>query len=290
MKEKTVYFQNEGFKINLPIDNSRSSRFSVRDNDEILFRLLVKHLYENHLIDINKNIIDLGAYIGDNSIPWALRINGIVYAIDPSEPNIKFINDLAEINNIKNIVTINKCISDKEERMYTNDDFDEEEYISTAVFNKKKGKKFTVAETLDNLHKSGSIENIGFIHLDVEGFEQNVLNGSQRIIDNYRPIINWENHWDTDNYEGTIVYFQNLDYTTFIINELIPTNRPDCRNFLSVPIERRISEKIDSINDHFKDIYKENRADNSKPLLINVSKNRIDVLLKSLKLLLRKIL
>ena len=45
----------------------------------------------NNVIDKNKNIIDLGAWIGDNSIPWAKNIDGIVYAIDPSKENCKYI-------------------------------------------------------------------------------------------------------------------------------------------------------------------------------------------------------
>ena len=43
---------------------------------------------------IKGNIIDLGAWIGDNAIPWAKNINHIVYAIDPSSQNIEFITKM----------------------------------------------------------------------------------------------------------------------------------------------------------------------------------------------------
>ncbi|VAX25469.1 hypothetical protein MNBD_IGNAVI01-454 [hydrothermal vent metagenome] len=289
MLKNSVYYKNEDLHIAIPDNNSRNRLFPGRDSCEVLFRLLINYLYKNKLIDSNKNIIDLGAWIGDNSIPWAMKINGNVYAIDPSEENINYINELSKLNELNNVITIAKCISEKEEYVYSNDEFTKSEYIATAIFNHKKGKNKIKAVSLDKLYQLKTIENIGFIHLDVEGFEQKVLNGSTNLIDKYRPIIIWENHLNTDNYEQTIVFLKNKNYDSYLINEAFPHTREDCRNFLSIPVESEISERINTINDYFRNILTENKADKSKPLLIKISTNQLRVVFKRLVLWLRKI-
>jgi len=289
MENNSVYYKNEDLHIVIPNDDSRNRLFPKRGNSEVLFRLLISYLYETKLIDNKRNIIDLGAWIGDNSIPWAMKIIGNVYAIDPSEANINYINQLSKLNKLNNVVTINECISEKEEDVYSNDEFTKSEYISTAVFNPKKGKIKIKAVSLDQLYHTKIIENISFMHLDVEGFEQKVLNGSTNIIDNDRPIIVWENHLNTDNYEQTIVFFKIKNYDSYLINETFPGNRKDCRNFLSIPVESEVSEKINTINDHFRNIFSENKADKSKQFLIKISKNQLHVVVKGCRLWLRKI-
>ena len=126
IKSKKVYFNNEKVNINLPHDIDNRHRyykmFEQRDNCEINFRLLINYLYEKKILDYNKNIIDLGAWIGDNAIPWSFKINGNIYAIDPSLDNINFIKELIYLNNIHNIICINKCISDKIEDVFASGD------------------------------------------------------------------------------------------------------------------------------------------------------------------------
>lgn len=289
MVNNSVYYKNDDLHIVIPNDNIRNSKFSERGNYEILFRLLVKYLYENKLIDSNKSIIDLGASFGDNSIPWAMKINGNVYAIDPSKENINYINELSKLNKLNNVKTINECVSENDEYVYSNDEFTKSEYTASAVFNPKKGKIKIKAVSLDNLYQLKTIGNIAFIHLDVEGFEQKVLNGGINIIEKHRPIIVWENHLNTDNYEQTISFFKNINYDSYIINETFHHTREDCRNFLSIPVENEISERINTINDYFRNIFTENKADKSKPFLIKISTNQLRVEFKKLLLWLRKI-
>ena len=75
------------------------------------------NLVKNNIINKDKNFIDLGAWIGDNSLPWAkllkkLNGNGIIYAIDPSEYNCNFIEKTANLNQLStNIKTIQKAKS-----------------------------------------------------------------------------------------------------------------------------------------------------------------------------------
>jgi len=60
-------FKNDNYvTIKLP-DNQKSHVFKERDNHEVMFRRISTWLINNKFI--TKNIIDLGGWIGDNSIP-----------------------------------------------------------------------------------------------------------------------------------------------------------------------------------------------------------------------------
>ena len=112
-------FTNDDGVTILLIDDKISDMFKTRDNHEVIFRRINTYLIKNKIIQ--NNIIDLGAWIGDNSIPWAKNIDGIVYAIDPCHENCDFINKTCEVNQIKNVKTIQCAISNVNELLTTND-------------------------------------------------------------------------------------------------------------------------------------------------------------------------
>ena len=119
MKDKFIIFKNDN-NTKLKLINHRfSSKFRRRDKHEIFFRKIHSYFIKNKII--NGNIIDLGAWIGDNTLPWAKQIDNTVYAIDPSPNNINYIKKMSKYNNISNIKTIQKPISDKNEIIGTND-------------------------------------------------------------------------------------------------------------------------------------------------------------------------
>lgn len=263
--EKTIINNNicwfnydDNICINLPhnINNLKSiyKNYHERAFSEPMFRSLVTYLFDKFE---NKNIIDLGAYIGDNCIPWAIKSKGTIYAIDPCKENIDFINLLASLNNIENIITIENTISDTIEDVYTNDD------LSHICCNTHSGIHKLRTTTLDLL----DLNNIGFIHLDVEGFEQKVLNGSINLISKNNPIISWENHILSDDFNYTVNFLKKLGYDSYMINEILPGCLPDCRNFISFK-ENTVS--IHDINIHFNSKYKIHSADKNREFLIKI--------------------
>ena len=261
---KEIFFKNEAMNILIPFDNHLRHRyytmFETRDNCEPNFRLLIRWLYTNGILDKHKNIIDLGAWIGDNSIPWAKVINGYVYAIDPSIDNINYIKELMYLNVIKNVIPMLNVISDKEETVYSSGD------IRHTEFSSNKGTNMFKTTSLDNLYSSLKIENIEFIHLDVEGFEFKVLCGSRKIINDSRPVVVWKNHLDTDDVSGTVSFFSSYNYESYMINEFFPHCRRTCRNFISFPKEKGII--IEDINTHFTET--SNKSISMMPFLISV--------------------
>jgi FkbM family methyltransferase len=241
----TIFTNDDSVKI-LLIDHNYSKRFKTRDNHEVLFRRINTFLIKNNFI--KKNIIDLGAWIGDNSIPWAMNIEGIVYAIDPSADNLDFINKTCKLNNITNVKTIEYAISNINETLTTFEDIHHCSFIygnpGLNGINKVK------AVSLDYLYNMKIIDNVDYIHLDVEGMEYKILEGSIKLIEDYRPIITFEQHLEIDNYNIILSFLNKHNYTVFLINEILPGCRHDCRNSIAFPNEIDYKTLIENINNY----------------------------------------
>lgn len=203
--------------------------FAGRSHAEKLFRRI--HAYLIKAGHIKGNIIDLGAWIGDNTIPWAKQIPGYVYAIDPSPDNCLFIKTIADLNQLNNVKIINGAISDKVEKLYTDGDL----HHCSFVWNVTEKKHSVQASTLDLLFESGAITNIDCIHLDVEGMEFRILSGADALIRHCKPIISYEQHITTEDYMKIVKWLEERGYTSYMIEEVMPHCLPDCRNFLAVP-------------------------------------------------------
>ena len=119
---------------------------------------------------------------------------------------------------------------------------------------------------MDHLLTIGEIENIGYIHLDVEGFESNVIKGANEIISKYNPIITFEQHLTKDDYIKLCKHLFDKGYNIYLINEKLVGNNFDSRNFLAVPKISKIN--IQDINDKI-----------GRPVLISVMKHS-NVLIK----------
>ena len=75
---KTCFFTNDN-NINITlIDHPATNTFITRPNNESIFRKITTYLINNKFI--NGNIIDSGAWIGDNSIPWALNCSQHIFS------------------------------------------------------------------------------------------------------------------------------------------------------------------------------------------------------------------
>jgi FkbM family methyltransferase len=229
-KVDTIYFKHDD--VNLRVFDTMKDKFSSRVNQEQKFRNITRLMIKNNIIDKNKNIIDLGAWIGDNSLIWSQMIEGKVYAIDPSEHNINIIETLKPLNNISNVITIQKPISNKIEfvEIETGD-------INHGSF--ESSNKGIQTETLDNLYTQDIIKNIGFMHIDVEGFEYKVIEGSQNIILKFRPIIATEYHTGDRDVEPLI---SKHGYKKYIIGEIC--GGPSCRNIYWIPNEINLPNDI----------------------------------------------
>ena len=229
----SILFSNDCSDIiNFPA-HEFSTIMSNRPNKEVLFRKISSLILKND--KMTGNIVDLGAWIGDNSIPWAYNNKGkIVYAIDPSDDNIDYINRVCEINTIKNLKTIKTAVSDKEETLFTtNVDI---KHCSFVYNDSQSTNKIEVqSTTLDKLYADGEIDGVEYIHLDAEGMEHRILLGSQKLIEDCKPIIAFEQHFEIDDTKSTVEFLESRGYKVYVINEVLDGCRSDCRNCIATP-------------------------------------------------------
>ena len=242
-----AHFSNDnGVAIQYHMNHRFAGLFGSRNEHEVMFRRISTYLInQGH---IRGNIVDLGAWIGDNALPWTKNIgpNSVVYAIDPSPDNCQFIRDLASLNNIQNIHVIEKAISDKREVLCTNDHLTHCSFVS----DEDSGRNQVKAWPLDDLYNAGEITDVAYIHLDVEGMENRVVAGATKLIAECRPIIAFEQHLEQDPFIELSAHIAEKGYVVYLINEVLPGCRPDCRNFIAFPSDRFDDAFVEAINTH----------------------------------------
>ena len=261
-----AHFSNDnGVAVQYHMNHRFAGLFGSRNEHEVMFRRISTYLINRG--HIRGNIVDLGAWIGDNAVPWTKSLlmaqnatserldtksivnegkNHIVYAIDPSPDNCQFIRDLASLNNIQNIRVIEKAISDKREVLCTNDHLTHCSFVS----DEDSGRNQVKAWPLDDLYVAGEIADVAYIHLDVEGMENRVVAGATTLIEMCRPIIAFEQHLEQDPFLELSAHIAEKGYTVYLINEVLPGCRPDCRNFIAFPNDSFDDTIVETLNTH----------------------------------------
>lgn len=212
----------------------KSFYMTFRNTKEPAKRVVLETLI-SQLFPTNTFILDVGAYIGDNSLPWSMcfKKHNIV-AIDPSISNCNFINDVAFLNNIKNIQVINCLISDINAQYKAINDIDHSAFEQD--LNPRSKSQTIQSKSIDEITINLS-NKVSLIHIDVEGMEKNVILSSRDTISRDRPLIVFEDHLRDKTLENLSALLTSMNYAVCLINEVIEGNRPDCRNYLALPYE-----------------------------------------------------
>lgn len=229
-----IVFENDlNTPVALDIMHPLFQEYAHRVHSEPLFRRIAAYLL-THFCE-GSTILDCGAWIGDNVIPWAKRLpDCTVIAFDPSPRNCQYIHYIMSLNKLSNVRICQFGLSDKDEIIST--DAEQLDHCSFTNDGTKSNK--VQAHALDTLFAQNLVKNVKFIHIDVEGMEWNVLRGAERLLTSDRPIITYEVHVTTDTHIDDIEqYLKGLNYTVFLINEELPGCLSDCRNCLALPNE-----------------------------------------------------
>lgn len=259
-RQWSVVFPDEGnILIRLPrthwLDGFRKKRkkqidkaltFSGRAGKEVLLRQVIYKLYQSGLINKDQHIIDIGAWLADNTLVWAHFLNAPsakVIAIDPAQDNINFGHMLATENNKHNIVWHQAVCAEKSGiPLYYRGK------LNHARFNMNGEGKLSPLQsaTIDELVTSEQWTNIGLLHVDVEGFEEVVLRGSSQIIAASNPVILFEQHITHEDPLKIADWLEGFGYKVFMLNEVIPQCELDCRNFIALP--KSVAEQAFNLN------------------------------------------
>jgi FkbM family methyltransferase len=218
--------------------------FADRTKAEPLLRSVARLLIEDE-IPKQSVIIDIGSWIGDNSIVWAAICGSeqLVLAIDPSPFNLKFSQSIAKLNNLDNIVHVQAVCADEVNLPL---EIESSHVIEHARFRLHSAHKDNtlLSTTIDKVVENHSRGIVSLLHIDVEGFEHKVLLGARKTIERDRPLILFEAHLLDDTAEEIFIYLGGFGYNIYMINEVLEGCRLDCRNFLALPNGNEISDHI----------------------------------------------
>jgi FkbM family methyltransferase len=146
------------------------------------------------IIPKDMNALDIGANVGYWSLNLAQTVNLTqkVFAFEPIKSNYERIVEHLKVNKMENKVTVfNVGLGDKIDRADFNiSELDKSNKSKT--FNASLRQSVTgVCDivTLDSLVEENNIVNIGFIKIDVEGYEIKALRGAKNFLEQNRPII-----------------------------------------------------------------------------------------------------
>ena len=227
----------------------------------LLKRRLIRAINNNYEKELNlidrfsdksKNAIDIGVYRGVYSLKLS-QIFDHIHAFEPNPLLFPYLNtNLKKI--IKNISLYNLALSNQSgetelklplrSKSIFKENIEELYQLGAASIHPENEfedfKKVQVkVEKLDNI----LINNIGFIKIDVEGHELEVIEGAKETITKYKPIllIEIEKRHSKRPVEETIAKINNFKYECFFVkdNELIPVqklnNKKQVNNFFFVP-------------------------------------------------------
>ncbi len=142
--------------------------------------------------------IDLGSNIGYYACLESNLIgkDGNVYAIEPSPTNFEYLKKNAHIQKFANINTYNFACAEKEGTLHLLvDDFSNLSRVVTNDHHSTKGKIIAVpSKPLDLFIKENQIDKVDLIRMDVEGYEDKILNGMKDTIKKFKPILQIEVH------------------------------------------------------------------------------------------------
>ena len=201
------YFWEQFLKSNHTIENNdvtilNNKIINANKTDAYqLYRCPKQKIYEAELLlklPYNYSFLDIGAHFGDTCLTMALyaknnnRSDIRFFAFEPNHEKCNYIRKICELNHL-NICIKQQGVGNENCKIiphhYKNTT------KGTITYNQSDDGQIDMIK-LDSI--KSQLEPIGFMHIDVEGWESNVLKGSDNIINNQdNKIIIIAECWDS---------------------------------------------------------------------------------------------
>lgn len=158
-----------------------------------------------NLVSGDKNVIDIGAHIGWYTVQLAKKAKH-VYSFECSPKSFNYLCANIALNSLDYSVTKYNCALSNEAGItpYYIRDANDGGGNGISKFEYDSIKNTPYIDVPKNTLDSYNLTNIGFIKLDVEGHEKEVLEGSVETIkiNNYPKILfeSWDEHYEKNNY------------------------------------------------------------------------------------------
>ncbi|MGX3011076.1 FkbM family methyltransferase [Helicobacter sp. 23-1044] len=132
----------------------------------------------------SKDFIDVGGFIGDSAIIFEREFcDKNIYCFEPTKINFNLMQQTIALNNSMRIIPINKGLGAESTEMTINI-----AGSSSSICFESDSKESIEIATLDEFVRDRQIE-IGFIKVDIEGFEMEFLNGAKETIATQKPAM-----------------------------------------------------------------------------------------------------
>ena len=136
----------------------------------------------------HKDIIDVGAFIGDSALFLKKYTNANIFCIEPDRLNFKIMQFTLALNKVKDIKCFNIAMGNK----IGKDKFFHTGISSSFIYDKNQYNSNNIRDvnvtTLDNFVIENNI-NPKIIKINAVGAERQVLSGAYNTLKNYRPIV-----------------------------------------------------------------------------------------------------
>ena len=134
-----------------------------------------------------KEVVDVGANIGDTAIYFAVNGAKHVYAFEPYPFSYKIAVKNIKLNKLEKKVTLlNEAIGEENKTIYIDENYENTDGDDLKEF--KKGKKIKVV-TLEEIVKKFNLKN-AVLKMDCEGCEYNsILNTPNKVLRNFEQIM-----------------------------------------------------------------------------------------------------
>lgn len=205
-------FNSEGSVYSVSEKELTDLRNAVLERDSIVklsensfaykkYLLPIKHFnaaifYDNYFMDEvenlaalkNKDIVDVGAFIGDSALLFSEYTDKNVYAFEPVQDSFKLMRKTIELNGLKNVIPVELGLGAESVILPINI-FGTNSVGSSLTRKFKDAKTVNIKiDTLDNYAVERKL-NIGLIKVDIEGAEQDFLKGAMKIIIEQKPVL-----------------------------------------------------------------------------------------------------
>ena len=206
-----------GYKLCAFPDDLIGREIAVTGTYEAAGAAAVEWLCERRLIKNPQDsvFLDIGANVGVYTIALADFFKTIL-AFEPYPTTSKILSLNIEINNVKNVTILNYGLSDKN---YSANLY-EGSPNNLGASSLKRGKNSTKRHVVVLRHAASAISEvtnspIGFIKIDVEGHEIEVINGLREVISKQLPIIAFEAN-DKEHNQEIMEILTDIGYTKFL--------------------------------------------------------------------------
>lgn len=155
----------------------------------------------------NKNIIDVGAFIGDSAIILSPLTDKNVYSFEVDPQNFYYMQDTIKLNNLKNVIPVNIALGDEPGSVHIN----AKGSATTIADENCENKILYKQDSLDHFVKEHNNLSVGLIKVDIEGYEMNFLQGAINTIKEQKPVLLISIYHNWNDYSGIKLFIESLN-------------------------------------------------------------------------------